>query len=102
VPGRHLILRCEAPVLRDRALLGYGVPLAGLLAGALIGAWVASQFWLTAGANVLVACGALAGTLLGVLGSKRVLQPLPTLQLLEVINGSGEGQSSPCPGAPTS
>nr|WP_282452951.1 SoxR reducing system RseC family protein [Lysobacter sp. CAU 1642] len=81
-PGEHLILRCEAVELRDRVLIGYGLPLAGLLAGGLLGAGVASFGDLPA--NLVVAFGAVAGTLSGLAVSKHVLRPMPSLRLLGV------------------
>lgn len=82
VPGRRLWLRSEAAGLRDRAVLGYGIPLAGLVLGASAGHALG---WLLAGPlNAMAAVGALAGTLCGILGSNRTLRRLPRVHAIEV------------------
>lgn len=81
-PGDRLRLLCEATALRDRALIGYGLPLLMLLLGGLLGAVLASVLALAS--NPAVALGAGAGTLLGLGLSKRSIRGAGDLRLLEV------------------
>ena len=93
-PGACLRLHCEAAELRDRALVGYGLPLAGLLLGALAG-WPMSA-WLGTAINPMVAVFASLGTLTGLGLSKRFGRPLPWARLVEVRQ-EVEAASDPAP-----
>ncbi len=80
--GRRLWLRSEAAGLRDRALVGYGLPLAGLVVGALAGHGLAELLALSL--NAVAAVGAIAGTLSGLLVSNRIVQSIPWVSALQV------------------
>lgn len=62
-------------------MVGYGLPLAGLVAGALIGHLLAAVTGVAL--NPAVAAGALAGTLSGLLLSNKPLQGLPAIRVIE-------------------
>lgn len=81
-PGMRLRLLCEAEALRDRALLGYGLPLAMLVLSGLLGGLIAEAFGLAR--NPVVAFTAVAGTLLGLVVSKRAVQGAGTARLIVV------------------
>jgi positive regulator of sigma E activity len=81
-PGARLRLRCEARDLRDRAWVGYGLPLLGLLGFAASAAALADLVGVPR--DPAVALAAAAGTLLGLTVSKRCSSAGAGLRLLEV------------------
>lgn len=71
-PGDAVELELPGPQLLRQAALGYGLPLLGLLAGAMIG---------SALGDVATAGGAVLGTSLAVAYSKRAARRLPMPQI---------------------
>lgn len=69
--GQRIALRIEEDALARAARRGYGLALFGLLAGALCGFFIAASLSMEIGRDALTLLGALAGTFLAVLFSKR-------------------------------
>lgn len=69
--GQWIALRIEEDALARAARRGYGLALLGLLAGALSGFAVSVSLSIESGRDALTLLGALAGTFLAVLFSKR-------------------------------
>lgn len=69
--GQNVLIRLDDRVLLRQAGFGYGLPLAGLLAMALLGHVLAG--WLNLDRDLAAVLGALAGTLTGVALSKRAM-----------------------------
>ncbi len=67
--GDMAMLSLDESTLRNEALRGYGLPMLGLLAGALCGWWLALQSH--AQVDIGTALGAAAGTFGGLFLSKR-------------------------------
>ncbi|MEO1581133.1 MAG: SoxR reducing system RseC family protein [Pseudomonadota bacterium] len=63
VPGKQLSLRCNARDIRLAAITGYGIPLAGLLAGASVAS-------LSGAGDALTAVSGLAGVLIATLAAR--------------------------------
>lgn len=81
-PGMRLRLLCEAQALRDRALVGYGLPLGMLVLAGMGGALLAEPLGLPR--NPVVAFTAIAGTLFGLVASKKAVQRAASARLIEV------------------
>lgn len=94
--GQRLRLECEASDLRSSALAGYGLPLLGLVAGALLARGLSAQ--LGAASDPLVAAGALLGTLAGLTLSKRVMRQAAPFRLVAVRDDSVSSVEEPSQG----